>query len=160
MVLLGIAATASLATATAASAGYDFPFSNFNTADNSQLRHSFACNVGGEVAISGGVLSGGTYADGTYVSESTPGTTGGGPKQGWTGQVDNYPGGAVGNTAYVMLTCAKHAKGDYERRRENDGVKVPDNHLGGATLMCGPGETVVGGGMTPRRTPPSPTRPT
>lgn len=143
--VVAVAAITGALVPTAFAAPYTFESSTDSVTDNSQSRHALSCPAGG-VAINGGVISSGHYADGTYVSESTPGTTGGGPAQGWTGQIDNYVGGLAQNFFTVTVTCAKNAKGDYARLVKENGVKVPDDSLGGATLKCKPGQAVVGGG--------------
>jgi hypothetical protein len=143
---LAAGAAAICLSAPAASASYDFSFSDFTVLDNSQSRSGIGCAGDNAFAISGGAIGGGTYADGTYVSESTPGIPGPGPNQGWTGQIDNYVGGAGSNLAHTTLTCDENGEGDYQRLHREDGVSVPDDRLGGGTLRCDGGATVVGGG--------------
>jgi hypothetical protein len=146
----GLAATAlalgAAAIANAAGGGYTFDVVSQPVSDGFQSRAAVGC-AEGDVAISGAVYTSGVYADGNYISESYPGVPASPDSaQGWTGSIDNYPGGSTSNTMYVQVICAKNAKGDYREIHVEDGLKVRDDSLKGRTLSCGRGQAVVGGG--------------
>ena len=148
--LTGLAVIALLlvgaAVAYAAGGGYTFDDVSQPVSDGFQSRAGVGC-ADGDVAISGAVATSGTYNAGNYVTESYPGVPSSPASvQGWTGSIDNYPGGDPSNTMTVQVICAKNAEGDYREFHIEDGLKVPDDSLKGRTLSCGNGQAVVGGG--------------
>ena len=136
----------SAAVASAAVGGYTFDNVSQPVSDGFQSRAGVGC-ADGDVAISGAVYSSGQYPDGNYITESYPGVPSSPSSvQGWTGSIDNYPGGNTSDTMNLQVICAKNAKGDYREIHIEDGLRVPDDSIKGRTIRCGQGQAVVGGG--------------
>ncbi len=104
-----------------------------------------ACDDG--VSVSGGAYNDASYADGVYLTEMLPLDPFASRHRSWTVGADNYPGGAPSNTFSVQVICdLQNGWNDYDRVERQNGLKVPDDKLGGATVKCPAGHPVVGGG--------------
>ena len=104
-----------------------------------------ACDDG--VSVSGGAYNDASYADGVYLTEMLPFNPFASRHRSWTVGADNYPGGAPSNTFSVQVICdLQNGWNDYDRIERQNGLKVPDDKLGGATVKCPAGHPVVGGG--------------
>ena len=98
------------------------------------------------VSVSGGMLNNANYADGVYITEMLPLNPFEARHRSWTVGADNYPGGDPSNNVAVQAICdLQNGWNDYNRIERDNAIKVPDDRLGGGTVMCPAGNPVVGG---------------